>query len=105
MASRVRGNVHARFRGGEKAEITSKLYLFLSLMSVAKTLISTAGTAMTKSLTPTTAASTPQSRAAQVMTAFGISKLTALILTAAKVTITLKTTAAAAISTAATETM
>ena len=30
MASRVRGNVHARFRGGEKAEITSKLYLFLS---------------------------------------------------------------------------
>ena len=30
MASRVRGNVHARFRGGEKAEITSKPYLFLS---------------------------------------------------------------------------
>ena len=29
MASRVRGNVHARFRGGEKAEITSKPYLFL----------------------------------------------------------------------------
>ena len=30
MASRVRGNVQARFRGGEKAEITSKPYLFLS---------------------------------------------------------------------------
>ena len=30
MASRVRGNVHARFRGGEKAEMTSKPYLFLS---------------------------------------------------------------------------
>ena len=29
MASRVRGNVHARFWGGEKAEITSKPYLFL----------------------------------------------------------------------------
>ena len=26
----MRGNVHARFRGGEKAEITSKPYLFLS---------------------------------------------------------------------------
>ena len=30
MASRVRGNVHARFRGGEKAKIISKPYLFLS---------------------------------------------------------------------------
>ena len=29
MASRVRSNVHARFWGGEKAEITSKPYLFL----------------------------------------------------------------------------
>ena len=29
MASRVRGNVHARFRGGEKVAITSKPYLFL----------------------------------------------------------------------------
>ena len=30
MASRVRWKSHARFRGGEKAEITSKPYLFLS---------------------------------------------------------------------------
>lgn len=29
MASRVRGNVHARFRGGEKTVIVSKSYLFL----------------------------------------------------------------------------
>ena len=36
MASRVRGNVHARFRGGEKAEITSKLYLFLSQTAALK---------------------------------------------------------------------
>ena len=30
MASRVRWKLQARFRGGEKAEITSKPYLFLS---------------------------------------------------------------------------
>ena len=30
MASHVRWKLHARFRGGEKAEITSKSYLFLS---------------------------------------------------------------------------
>ena len=50
MASRVRGNVHARFWGGEKAEITSKPYLFLfrvlaKYLSIALTQIDFSGLA------------------------------------------------------------